>query len=105
MVRSLTVRAFRGLSVAAEGFYLYEVKAYLLHILDAFASSIALQYESEHGERPLSDPGDHIGHLNQIETTLHELTLDVSWNKGRAEAFKNEFRRPCVVSIVDVVGS
>ena len=78
MVRSLTVGAFRGLSVAAEGFDLYEY--YLLHILDAFACSFALLYELEHGERPLSDPGDHIGQLYHLEAILHQLTLDVTRN-------------------------
>ena len=105
MVRSLTVRAFRGLSFAAEGFYFYEVKAYLLHILDAFASSIALQYESEHGERPLSDPGDHIGHLYHFEATLHQLTLDVTRIESRALTFENVFRSLFVVPKIDIVGS
>ena len=84
MFWALTVRTFRGLSITVEWLYFNDVKAYLLHILDACAVGTALQCESEHGERPLSDPGDHIGHLNHFEATLHQLTLDVFRMEGRA---------------------
>ena len=65
----------------------FDMEAYLLQFLDAITRGTALQYELEYGERPLSDPGNHIGHLYHLEATLHQLTLDVPRIESRAKAF------------------
>ena len=53
--------------MSVEGLDFDVVEAYLLQFLDTIACSFTLQYELENGERPLSDPGDHIGHLYHLE--------------------------------------
>ena len=67
------------------------------------AISFALQYEFKHGERPLGDPGDHIGHLDHFKVTRHKLTLDVSRSECRAHSFENEFCRSSVGPEIDVM--